>query len=319
MPHVLALPTPFPVGPVNVYLFEGDELTLVDTGTQTSRTMESLRQQLATRGFQVCDIRRIIVTHTHLDHCGLTAQIVAESGARVFTHRNNAEWLTEFPQTWAADAPFLDRLALQNGIPSALRDALSGLGNNLARYCQAVPVAGVLEEGDQLALNGATWRVLHTPGHSGGLVCLYQPEQQCLLSSDHLLKTISSNPFVELSTNGNRERRRSLVEYLASLRRIAELPVRLILPGHGEPITDDHRALIAQRLQSYQARADQIAQILVGGAQTAYQLIGAVFPNLKPADTLLAFSEVIGHLDLLGEQGRVIPQSRGELIYYRLN
>jgi len=319
MMHSLSLPTPFPVGAVNVYLFEGEELTLVDTGSQTSRTLASLRQQLATRGFQIRDIRRVIVTHTHLDHCGLTAQIVAESGARVFTHRNNVEWLTQFPQRWQADGPFLDHIATQNGVPNELRETLSGYVTTLARYCAAVPVYGILEDGDQVTLDGALWQVMHTPGHSGGLVCLYQPEQQCLLSSDHLLKKISSNPFVELSVNGTRKRRHSLVEYIASLQRIAELPVQRSLPGHGEPVTDDHRALIAHRIQSHHNRADQIAHALESESQTAYQLISVIFPNLSPANTLLAFSEVLGHLDLLEEQGRVRQQSHGELAYYQLN
>src|SRR5262245_49254100 len=84
----LVIPTPFPVGPINVYLIPDDPITLIDTGPKTEEAIPALRVQLRNLGFIFKDIRRIILTHTHEDHCGLAGVLQRESGARVHVH----EW-----------------------------------------------------------------------------------------------------------------------------------------------------------------------------------------------------------------------------------
>ena len=221
MIHTITLPTPFEVGPINVYLFEGPELTLVDTGARTRRTMETLREGLSAHGYAVSDLRQIIVTHAHADHFGLAAQIVAESGARVLTHRRNQYWLTDFANEWVRRHDFYAAVFEESGLSPELREAVRAATDVTARFADSVPVARLLDEGDVLTLDGAPWQVLFLPGHAGGLICLYQPDRRLLLSSDHLLKHITSNPLLEPPARGETVRRRSLVEYLASLRRVA--------------------------------------------------------------------------------------------------
>src|SRR5438105_434174 len=84
----LVVPTPFPVGPINIYLIVEDPLTLVDTGPKTDEALAAVRDQLGKLGFSTKDIKRIILTHTHEDHCGLAGILQRESGARVYVH----EW-----------------------------------------------------------------------------------------------------------------------------------------------------------------------------------------------------------------------------------
>src|SRR5262245_59593203 len=84
----LVIPTPFPVGPINIYLVVDDPITLIDTGPKTDQAVAALREQLGKLGFKTDDIKRIVLTHTHEDHCGLAATLQRESGARVHVH----EW-----------------------------------------------------------------------------------------------------------------------------------------------------------------------------------------------------------------------------------
>jgi glyoxylase-like metal-dependent hydrolase (beta-lactamase superfamily II) len=84
--HTIPLPTPFPVGPVNVYLAEGEPLTLVDAGPRYDPAREALEVALAGHGYRVADLRRIVLTHAHPDHCGLAAELARVSGAEVLTH-----------------------------------------------------------------------------------------------------------------------------------------------------------------------------------------------------------------------------------------
>ncbi len=316
MIHTITLPTPFDVGPINVYLLEGSLLTLVDTGAKTSRTMAELRQGLAAHGYQVADIRQVIITHAHADHFGLAAEIVAESGAQVLTHRRNLHWLADYQNEWVRRYDFFRDVFLQSGLTEDLARQVHDASAAMLRYADAVPVARLLDEGDVLDLDGAPWQVLFTPGHAGGQICLHQAESRVLLSSDHLLKDITSNPLLEPPARGETTRRRSLVEYLASLRRVAALDLTLALPAHGQPIHDPS-ALVRERMTFHHRRQARILELLDGGGRTAYQIAQSLWNKLSSFNILLALSEVIGNLDVLEDEGRVIQVPvDGRILYY---
>src|SRR3979409_252996 len=83
----ISLPTPFYIGPVNVYLIAEDPITLIDTGPKTNEAAEALRAGLRSAGFLTADIRRIVLTHAHEDHCGLAKSLRDEAkNAEVLVH-----------------------------------------------------------------------------------------------------------------------------------------------------------------------------------------------------------------------------------------
>src|SRR5437867_13426735 len=84
----IALPTPFYIGPVNVYLIKEDPVTIIDTGPKTMDAVDALRAGLRRAGLTIVDIRRIVLTHAHEDHCGLARTIRDEAkDAEVFVHK----------------------------------------------------------------------------------------------------------------------------------------------------------------------------------------------------------------------------------------
>ena len=78
--YQIEIPTPFAVGPVNVYLLEGDYLTLVDTGALTEEAWEALNQGIKEIGYEVKDIKQVVLTHHHVDHCGMLERVREVSG-----------------------------------------------------------------------------------------------------------------------------------------------------------------------------------------------------------------------------------------------
>src|SRR3954471_18948154 len=81
--HRIAVPTPFAVGRVNVYVIEDEPLTLVDTGPNSGSSFDVLERGLRSLGFGVEDLDRIVVTHQHIDHIGLLRILAERSGAEV--------------------------------------------------------------------------------------------------------------------------------------------------------------------------------------------------------------------------------------------
>lgn len=312
--HTFPIPTPFPVGPVNVYLAEGEPLTLVDTGPRYDPARESLEEALRGCGYRVSDLQRIVLTHAHVDHCGLAAELARVSGAEVLTHAANVPWLDKRAHT--RRLAFYWKVMRWAGVPAKTLVGLFGMRRGVGRFDEPVVPDGTLADGDLLRLGDEDWQVLHTPGHAGGLICLYQPQRRLLISSDHLLRDISSNPLVEPPAPGETERPRRLVEYMAQLQRVYEFDITLALPGHGPSITD-HRALIRKRLAFHEARACCVLETLGDEALTVHEVASAIFPVLDSINYFLALSEVIGHLQWLEFEGRVMHDEQGGVARWR--
>jgi glyoxylase-like metal-dependent hydrolase (beta-lactamase superfamily II) len=203
------------------------------------------------------------------------------------------------------------------GVPLAAQLRVAGGFRHIDRHSDPVQVDHLLEDGDDVRLGEATWQVLHTPGHSADLICLYQKEVQLLLGSDHLIKHISSNAIIEPPEEEGADRRRPLVEYWAGLKRVADMDVRRVLSGHGQPI-DDHRALIEKRFAFYQERLAEIREVLSDGPRTVWSIVGELFPRLGALDSFLAVSEILGHLDVMEDSGEVCVFDRNGVWRYEL-
>lgn len=318
----LELPTPFPVGPVNVYLAEGGPgpeekgLILVDVGPRFPPALEALEQGLAGHGYTLQDVRCIIVTHAHADHFGLAAEVARRSGAQVWTHPRSRPWLEDYREERERRYAFYTDLLHRAGVPEVVYQAVLRSNRGLARFAEAVPVSRTLDEGDVVFLDGQPWQVLHLPGHAGGLIGLYQPQSRLFLSSDHLLRDITSNAVVEPPPVDATRHQPSLWQYLRSLERVRDMDIALVLPGHGPPITD-HRTLIEERFAFHQERKARILALLRDGATTAYQVGQRLFGDLPPIDAFLAISEVWGHLEVLQMEGLVTAEDEGGITHWR--
>lgn len=316
--YQLVIPTPFPVGPVNVYLSIDPDgpLTLVDTGPRTKQARASLEHALATLGFSLTDVGRIIITHAHADHYGLAGDIARASGASIHSHCRNQPMLEDYADERERLGVFYQGLVAEAGMPQHVWTTVVQVLQGFRRFATEVSGVRSLDEGDELKLAGKGWRVLFMPGHAGGLICLYQPETKLFLSNDHLLRDISSNPLFEPPLPGQTQRRRSLVDYVASLERTAAMDIAVAWPGHGAPI-HDHLALVKERLAFHRRRADKLLMGLQDGPQTIYALSQAIFGKLNPMDRFLAISEVLAHLEWLEDQGAVVSLRQDGVVLWR--
>ncbi len=315
--HQLVIPTPFSVGPVNIYVArDPDGLTLIDCGPHTSAALEALEAGLAGLGHTTSDIRRILITHAHADHYGLAAELVKQSGAQVLTHPFNRLALQDYGDEREQRLAFYRGLLVQAGVPAAITETINTMRRGIGHYAQAVDPSGELNDGDRLMMEEQEWQVLHTPGHSAGLICLYEPGSRLLLSNDHLLRAISSNPLVEPPPPGQSHRLKSLVEYMAQLGRVAALDISTAWPGHGGPIKDVP-VLVQQRIEFHAQRAGRILEIIGQHSLTTFEIAQPLFPRLDPLNFFLAISKVVGHLEWLEAEGRIGSTRHGEIVRWQ--
>jgi glyoxylase-like metal-dependent hydrolase (beta-lactamase superfamily II) len=301
--HRLAIPTPFAVGRVNVYLVEDEPLTLIDAGPNSGTSFDELERGIQGLGHALEDIELVILTHQHIDHLGLVSLVAARSGAEVAAIDAAVPFVESFSSEAQADDDFAREIMLRHGIPADVVAALQSVSQAFRAWGARVDVSRPLRDGEALALRDRTLHVHHRPGHSPTDTVFHDSERRMLIAGDHLLRHVSSNPLITRPRDGSAERPQALVHYLESLSATRAMDVELVLPGHGEPITA-HRELIDQRLELHRRRADKIGRLIEERPRSAYEIAQALWGNIAVTQAYLTLSEVLGHLDLLANEGR---------------
>lgn len=210
---------------------------LVDPGWDTPDNAARLEQGLQDAGFTLADVRSITATHLHPDHLGLAAALRAEHGIPIALHRLEHEALTRplYPEPdliierWGVPPESAEEVR-SNALP---RSQPSGLAADL-----------LLEHGDLLPIPGRTLRVVHTPGHTVGSICLHDEVAGLLLTGDHVLPVV--NPGLGLG--GFTDDDDPIGAAIASYDLMARYDDAEVLPGHGA------------RFHGVAARATQIAE-----------------------------------------------------------
>jgi glyoxylase-like metal-dependent hydrolase (beta-lactamase superfamily II) len=313
--HCLRIPTPFAVGRVNCYLIEDEPLTLVDTGPNSGKALDELESQLAERGHSIEEIELLIVTHQHIDHLGLAEIVVQRSGAEVAALGIAAERLANFEEDAEAEDNFAIELMLRNGIPEEVTVALRSVSRSFRGWGSHVSVTHPLEDGQVLSFRDRTLQAIHRPGHSPSDTVFWDEERRILIAADHLIAHISSNPLISRPLDGTEKRPQALVTYIESMKKTREMPAEIVLSGHGEPITD-HVALIDDRIAKHDRRKEKIYKLIAEQPRNAYEIAQAIWGNVAVTQAFLTLSEVIGHADLLINEGRVREVDDGQVTRY---
>jgi glyoxylase-like metal-dependent hydrolase (beta-lactamase superfamily II) len=315
--HCLPVPTPFAVGRINCYLIEDEPLTLIDTGPNSGKSLDELVRMMNERGHSIDDLELIVITHQHIDHIGLVEILVEHSGAEVAAIGVAANRLAAFDEDAELEDQFAVEVMLRNGIPEDVTVALQGVSRSFRDWGSHAVVTKPLADGEELALRDRRLQTLHRPGHSPSDTVFWDAERKILFCGDHLISNISSNPLISRPLDGSKRRTQSLVTYIESMKKTRAMPAEIVFAGHGEPITD-HVALIDARLASHERRKEKIYGLIAERTRTGYEIAQAIWGNVAVTQAFLTLSEVIGHTDILVNEGRVREVDDGEVIRYEV-
>ncbi len=310
-------------GTTSVYVLEGpDGLVLVDTGWDAPGALDSLMSQFAQAGLDPAGIRCMVLTHAHTDHVGLACNFKKLSGASVIMHPIEAELM---PDLLVDEAERLgkreDRWLHKAGSPKLETDELRKSFIQTRKRIDCVPsVDRLVNDGDNIANGRFELRVLLTPGHSVGHICLFEPNRKILFAGDHLIaKTMT---YVG---SGLRHSPNPAGDFVNSLVKVLDLDVDLVCPAHGHPFTGFKNRVTQLLTESDEMQAD-ILRALSCVPATAYSVASSLtcmkergsrpFEKLKHTEKRKALSDTVSQLELLRFNGKVVqaPQN-GHMAY----
>ncbi len=307
----IELPTPYPIGSVNLYLFrDGHSFDLIDAGSPAGEGQSILEAALARLGTGTFRLRNVFLTHAHVDHVGSLAVLMEKFGAAAFLG--------------GADLPVLEANVIQTfrhrkdaildsyrriGFPASALEALpSHFGLRAFRAPRAGSVTA-LRGGETVRAGKVLLKTLAVAGHTPGSLCFYLEAERALFSGDTLLKNVTPNPGTFLYHEilaSDRIRSNPLGDFIASLGRLAGMGAVVAFPGHGIPIADPGR-LIIDYVSHHGRRLSAILDIIDGRSLTCFEIAEILFKGSKDIDELLLQNiEVLAHLMYLKQAGNVI-------------
>lgn len=313
--HKLAIPTPFYVGDVNVYLIREDPVTLIDVGPKTTEAAEALRRGLGEHGVKFADVRRIVLTHAHEDHCGLAKQVRDEAkNADIYLHEWEGGHLTGRLSQEANR-----KLMLRSGVPEKVFDEMRALYSEISLLTDSLSQSDLkpLNDGDELEFASGTIKVLHTPGHTPGSCSFVREANRTLICGDCVLKRITPNPILSPDPIDPNRRFPSLAEYMVSLAKIKSYSPTLVYGGHGEPVTDFDE-IFNRYVRAIDERQARVISLISDNGSTAFEVAQTLFPNAAKHDVhrFLAVSEAVAHLDYAESEGKIsVELNDGAEIY----
>lgn len=314
-PGFYRIEIPLPESPLkslNSYVITGPERNLIiDTGLNRKACETAMNAGLQDIGIDMTNTD-IFITHLHADHFGLVLKLATKS-TTVYFNRPDAELIESFE----GFDPMIEYAGV-NGFPrEELRSALEQ-HPGYKHGTDWMPEMKLLDDQETIRVGDYSFRCIHTPGHTMGHMCLYEPAQEILISGDHIL--IDITPNIQCWSDDEDP----LKAYLASLEAVRSLNVKRVLPGHRR-LFSDHVRRIDELIRHHHNRLDEIRTILhESGGQNAYQVASQMtwdircdrWEDFPVAQKWFATGEAISHLRYLEAAGEINRYSSREMTFY---
>lgn len=304
-PGVHSVPVAFPQNPMrytlSYVLLDDDECVVVDPGFDSDEGHGQLLGALARLDVGPKEISGIVATHFHTDHLGMAARLVRGSGAWVALGEDERRNISAFQDAHEESA--LDRARMRTwGVPEERVAEAAMSPQGLLDMRLLADADRRLGDGDTLSVAGRNWRIMETPGHTPGHICLWDDDGELVLTGDHILPRISPN--VSLEIRGDTDPLRHNIE---SLRRIAGNDHYEACPAHEyrfRGVGGRARVLEAHIAE----RSREVLDVLDQGASTVHEVARQLtwsrgWESLGQLQFRLALSESAAHIRYLATSG----------------
>jgi glyoxylase-like metal-dependent hydrolase (beta-lactamase superfamily II) len=294
-----------------VYLLLGaGPPTLVDAGSGEGASTRHILAGLEAVGrefgehVRVGDIGRIIISHGHADHIGGLPDMLRHAAAEVAVHPLDSRAITAHREHVAVGNSRLDRFFQKAGVDAVRRAGLLKISHYSGRQVEGVSVGRPLADGDEL--DGL--RVIHTPGHSPGHVCIGVGD--VLLSADHVLARTVPQQWPECTAAYT-----GLGHYLDSLDKLQRMAgFELTLAAHEQAIHDLYGRIDSIR-GAHMRRLNRLLDTLAAADRplSVDEITQRLYPEATGFRALLAITDVGSRVEYLHQRGRLLVANLDEL------
>jgi glyoxylase-like metal-dependent hydrolase (beta-lactamase superfamily II) len=314
MPHLYRIIIPLPNSPLkylNAYVIKSDERNLIiDTGFNRRICWEAMEKGLRELNIDL-NKTDFFLTHMHSDHTGLVSRLFTDT-SRVYFSAIDAK-VFDVNLDWQSIVDY----AISNGLQMEELMKAAESHSGFKYRPQRIPEFTRIGHNDFIRVGEYHLQCLLTPGHTEGHLCLYEKDKKIFFSGDHVLYDIT--PHIE-SWN---PKVNALKDYLNSLDRVKDLPVRIVLPGHRNFFTD-LKSRIEEIKKHHENRVNEVIEILGTNSMNAYHIASKMtwdidcenWEQFPAAQKWFAVGEAIAHLQYLENEGKIKRQVIDKKIFF---
>jgi glyoxylase-like metal-dependent hydrolase (beta-lactamase superfamily II) len=311
--HQIKVPLPGALDHVNLYLIEGTQGNLlIDTGFDTPEAFGALRDALKYSGFGFKDITVIAATHVHPDHYGMVDKLKQLSGAKVALSDIESKFIDSRYVKTDALIKQVKQLLSSNGVPEADLTELAEASMAIKQFVGVVKPDIILKDGDKITVASSEFKVVLTPGHSPGHICLYEPKRKLFFSGDEILPDIFPHIGFHPQSGEN-----PLGDFFKSLETLSKLEINFTFPGHGS-VFSGFKLRLGELRYYHEQRQRDIARIIENDTKNAYQIATEVpwMPagESVPFNKLSAYDKRLAVMETLAELKLLVSESKAEKI-----
>lgn len=305
-PIRIELPTLYGMKSVNAYLFLSPEPVLIDCGEKSVASWEALQSGLSIYGLSVKDLKKVIITHAHVDHMGMAAKVAEESDAEIWVNEYSYDWAINTKEMWGNRIKLMKKQFLgdldKNEETKAMSQMLETFTSIVVNAWDKLPVdrVKVFPMSGTINMGGTDWQIIYAPGHSITQTCFYQKEKKWLIAGDAVLR-ITPTPVFDFSIDNPEIRVNSLATMIETFQKLAKLSIDKVFPGHYEPF-GAHDQLLQSQLDRIQSRKEETYTLIEGGKNRFFQLFDILYVNRL---NMPGMSMLRGYLDLLIAEKRI--------------
>lgn len=305
-----SIPVPIPNNPLRYVLVYAlalpDGVAIVDSGWNTDESWAALCGGLGTAGYDVADVRAVLITHIHPDHFGLAGRVREASGAWVGIHEADASLLpARYGPGMAGLVTQMRDLLADCGVPDDELGVMSSASLGVRELVTLAEPDRYIDDGEKLDLPGWDLHAIWTPGHSPGHLCFAEPSRRLVLTGDHVLPRITPN--VSMHTQSTTS---PLADFMESLAKVRGCASDEVLPAH-----EWRFAGLAERvddlLAHHHRRLDEIAAVVAASPGLTCWEVTTRLTWSRSWDDIQGFmrraanGETLAHLIVLQTQGRI--------------
>jgi glyoxylase-like metal-dependent hydrolase (beta-lactamase superfamily II) len=294
---------------MNIYLIEGTKGNLlIDTGFDTPEAFGALRDALKYSGFGFKDITVIAATHAHPHHYGLVDKLKQLSEAKVALGDIETKFIDSRYTKPDALLKQVKQLLVANGVPESDVTEFAEASMAVKQFVSVVKPDILLKDADKITVASSEFKVVLTPGHTPGHICLYEPKRKMFFSGDHLLPDIFPHIVYHPQSGEN-----PLGDFFKSLEALSKLEINFIFPGHGS-VFSGFKLRLGELKYYHQQRQQAVTRIIESDTKSAYQIATEIpwmpageaipFNKLSAFDKRLAVLETLAELKLLISEGK---------------